>query len=187
MSPRPSKRGTIGFVTEPLGTRILLASSVGVLVLATMVWMSGSDMFFGSMLFLVVAGWGLLAVYGLISFARAARHRAGHWLQEWALVWLGCAVVFVGSLGVGVAGVPEDVRIRLSRDALIDAGQRVLAGEHPSRAGLYGFGRTTVVGECAMLEIGTIAVDSFGFAYCPAAAPPAFEHVNGALYRYAYD
>ena len=49
------ERGTIGFVTEPIGTRVLLASSVGVLVLATMVWLSGGDMFFGSMLLVVVA------------------------------------------------------------------------------------------------------------------------------------
>ncbi len=170
-----------GFVTEPMGARILLALSVGVLVLATMVWLSGDDMFFGSMLLVVTAGWGLLAVYGVVSFVRAARRRTGHWLREWAFVSLACLVAFVGSVGVGVAGLPEDVRIWLSRDALVDAGQRVLAGHHPSRAGLYGLGQTTVVGDCAMLETGSFAMDSFGFAYCPTHVPSAFELVDGAL------
>ena len=38
-----------------------------------------------------------------------------------------------------------------------------------------------------MLGTGTFAMDSFGFAYCPTQAPSGFEHVDGALYKYAYD
>ena len=64
---------------------------------------------------------------------------------------------------------------------------RVLAGEHPSRAGLYGLGETTVVGDWAIPATGTFVMDSFGFAYRPTQAAPAFEHVNGGLYKYGYD
>jgi hypothetical protein len=96
-------------------------------------------------------------------------------------------VAFLGSVGVGVAGAPEHVRIWLSRDALIDAGERVLAGEHPSRAGLYGFGQTSILDDCAVLETSTFMISSIGFAYCPTREPAAFEHLGGALYKYVYD
>ena len=165
----------------------MLAVSVGFLVLATMVWSSGEDMFIGWMLLVVTGGWGLLAVYGIVSFVRAARVRPAHWLRQWALVWLGCLVAFLGSVGIGVAGAPEHVRIWLSRDALVDAGEQVLAGQHPRRAGLYGLGETSILGDCAMLETGTFVISSFGFAYCPTGEPTAFEHVGGALYKYVYD
>lgn len=165
----------------------MLAAAVGFLVIATLVWMSGEDMLIGLMLLVVTGGWGLLAVYGIASFVRAARSRTSHWLQQWAIVWLGCVAALLGSFGLGIAGAPEGVRISLSRDSLIEAGERVLAGEHPTRAGLYGFSETSIVGDCAMLETGTFAIDSYGFAYCPTGERPGYEHLGGALYKYAYD
>jgi hypothetical protein len=165
----------------------MLAAAVGFLVMATLVWMSGEDMLIGLMLLLVAGGWSLVAVYGIASFVRAARSRSSHWLQQWAIVWLGCLAAFLGSFGLGVAGAPEGVRISLSRDSLIDAGERVLVGEHPTRAGLYGFSETSIVEDCAMLETGSVAIDSFGFAYCPTGARPGDEHLGGALYKYSHD
>jgi hypothetical protein len=94
----------------------------------------------------------------------------------------------VGSVGIGVTGVPENARIALSRSALVDAGERVLAGQHPSRAGLYGFTRTEVSGDCALLQVGTVMIDSFGFAYCPTPTSARFEDdLGGGLYRYSFD
>ena len=156
--------------------------------MATLVWLSGADMFFGSLLLLVLFGWGALGLLGGASFARAARVRREGWLHDWALVWVGCLAALVGSVAIGVTGVPENVRIALSRGALVDAGERVLWGEHPSRAGLYGFTRTEVSGGCALLQIGTVMIDSFGFAYCPTASSARFEDdLGGGLYRYLFD
>lgn len=179
--------GTMDLVTQPTWVKILLAASVAFLTLATLVWSSGEDMFFGSMLLVVAAGWGLVGLYGIVSFVRAAQSRTRHWLRSVAVTWIGCVAAFLGSVGIGLAGVPEDVRIWLSRDALIDAGRQVLAGEHPTRAGLYGFGDTSIVDDCAMLETSTFAISSSGFAYCPTHEPTAFEHVGGSLYRYTFD
>lgn len=81
------------------------------------------------------------------------------------------------------------IRFRLSRDALVDAGRQVLRGEHPIRAGLYSFGETSVMGDCAMLRTGTFAISEFGWAYCPTGrpVPPDSEHVEGQLYKYDFD
>lgn len=175
------------FVTEPRWARIGVAASVGLLMMATMVWSSGEDMFFGLLLIVVLGGWGLLALYGIVSFVQAARERAPSWFRRWSLGSLGCLVAFVGSAGVGAAGVPEDVRIRVSRGALVDAGERVLAGEHPTRAGLYGLGHTSVSGDCALLETGSFMISSFGFAYCPNGTAAGHEHLGGGLYKYFFD
>lgn len=160
---------------------------VGLLAGATFVWSSGQDMFVGLLLLVVPVGWGLLALERVVSLLRAVRNRARGGLRSWAVGSLGCLVVLVGSVGICAAGVPEDVRVRLSRAALVDAGERVLAGEHPERAGLYGLSDTTVADDCALLETGTFAVSSFGIAYCPAGAPPGYHPVGGPLYEYSYD
>ncbi len=175
------------YVIDSRWTGIALPASVGLLILATMVWLSGADMLIGWMLIVVLGGWSLVAIHASVSFVRLAPTRPPHWFREWAVVSLGCLAAFTASMGVGFAGVPEDVRIGLSRDALIDAGKKVLAGEHPARAGLYGFRDTRVSSACAMLETGGFAIDSFGFAYCPTRAPAGFEHVGGPLYKYTYD
>ena len=70
--------GTMVLVTQPTWAKMLLAASVAFLTLATLVWSSGEDMFFGSMLLVVAAGWGLVGLYGIVSFARAAQSRTEH-------------------------------------------------------------------------------------------------------------
>jgi hypothetical protein len=71
---------------------------------------------------------------------------------------------------------------------LVDADQRVLKGEHPRRAGSYSFGRTSVMGDCAMLRTGTSAISGLGGAYCPTGRPARpSEHVDGQLYTYDFD
>ncbi len=73
----------------------------------------------------------------------------------------------VGSVAVGATCGPEGVRLGLSRAVLVAAGEKVLAGEQPRRAGLYGFRNSFASGGCAFLEAGTFGIESFGFAYCP--------------------
>lgn len=67
------------------------------LALATLVWSSGDDMFFGLMLLLVLGGWGLLGLFGVASFVHAARSGSPRWLTRWALVWLGFAYCPAGT------------------------------------------------------------------------------------------
>jgi hypothetical protein len=165
----------------------VVALSVGVLVVTTLVWSSGEDMSIGWLLLVVPAGWGLLALHRAVTLVRAAREGVPRRLRPWAVGTLGCMVALVGTAGICAAGWPEDVRVRVSRGALVDAGERVLAGEHPIRAGLYGFSGTTVSGDCALLETGAFMIDSFGIAYCPAGAPSWYEPLGGALYEYSYD
>lgn len=174
-------------VTEPLWLRVMAWSAAGILGAATLIWSSGSDMLLGGVLLFVLGGWATLGLWALAWFGRAARTRRPHWLRDWASVWLGCMAALVGSVAVGASGAPEAVRLGLSRGALIEAGERVLSGEHPSRGGLYSFSDTRVINGCAMLETGRFAVDSFGFAYCPMGDPGGFEHLGGSLYRYAHD
>ena len=175
-------------VSEQRGSRVVAGVAVGFLVAATLVWSSGEDMFFGLLLVIVLGGWGLVAVHGVASLVVAGHERAPQWFRRWAIGSIGGLVAFVGSLGIGAAGVPEDVRIRLSRDDLTNAGERVLAGEHPTRAGLYGLSETRVTDDrCALLETGNFAVSSFGFAYCPDGRRPGSEHLGGGLYKYSYD
>jgi hypothetical protein len=174
-------------VVERRWNKVVLVVSVVFLVVATMVWLSGFDMFLGSMLLVVVGGWALVAVCGIVTFARAARGGSERWFQRWTVVWLGCLVALVGSVGIGLAGVPDEARVRLSRGALRNAGERVLAGEEPSRAGLYGFRRTSIEGGCAMMETAIVAIDVVGFAYCPSGGPAAFEDLGGGLYQYHLD
>lgn len=174
-------------VVERPWANVALAVSVAFLVVATMVWLSGFDMFIGSMLFVVAGGWGLLAAYGIVSFARAAQGGSERWFQRWTVVWLGCLVALVGSVGIGLAGMPEEARVWLSRGALTNAGERVLAGEQPTRAGLYGFRGTSIEGGCAIMDTAIIAIDVVGFAYCPTRAPAAFGDLGGGLYQYYLD
>ena len=162
-------------------------ATVGLLIGATLVWSSGEDMLFGLLLVVVMGGWGLVALERSVSLVRAVRDRRSGRLRSWAVGSLACLVALVGAAGLSAAGVPEDVRIRVSRRALVDAGERVLAGEHPARAGLYGLSDTTVSGDCALLETGTFMISSFGFAYCPTGGRAGFEPVGGALYEYSYD
>ena len=171
---------------DPPWTRFVAWGAAGFLGVATLIWSSGGDMFIGLLMLLVLGGWGALGLWGFASFVRAARTRPIHWLRDWATVWLGCAVALLGSVAIGVTGAPEAVRIDLSRKALVDAGNSVLAGEHPDRAGLYGFSETRVSGDCALLETGTFAIDSFGFAYCPKGNPGGFEDLGGGLFKYYY-
>ena len=171
-------------VRESLWSRVVVWTIAGFLAIATLVWSSGGDMLIGLVLVLVLAGWSVLGLYGITSFVRAARTRLPHWLRDWASVWLGCLAALVASVGIAATGVPEDLRIAVSRGALIDAGEKVLAGDHPSRAGLYGFSETRLADGCAMLETGTFAIDSFGFAYCPTQSPTGFDALGGGLFKY---
>ena len=168
--------------------KVVAWGASGFMVVATLVWLSGPDMFFGSMLLLVLVGWGALGLLGVTAFVRAARSRPEGWLHDWAPAWVGCAAALVASVALGVTGAPEGARIALSRSALIDAGEKVLAGEHPCRAGLYGLGRTQVSGGCALLQIGTAFIDSLGFAYCPTGSSGRFDDdLGGGLYTFSFD
>jgi len=169
--------------------RLLVTATVAVLVPSTLVWLSGLDMLVGLMLLFVPLGWGLLLAYGVLSFVRAVRLRRDRWLEQQAVGWAACLLACTVALQLGVLGVPEEVRFRISADALAAAGERVLAGEHPTRAALYTFERTRVEDGCALLTSGLFFISEYGWAYCPdrRLASPAFQHVDGALYTYDFD
>jgi hypothetical protein len=179
--------GPWGAMNATRRTAVLVATCVAVLSLATLLWLSGEDMILGWMLIFVVVGWGLLVAFGIVLSVRARRHRSVR--HRLVLGWICCSLALTGSLAIGFAGVPEHIRFRLSRDALIDAGQQVLKGEHPKRAGLYSFDKTSVMGDCAMMRTGTFAISEFGWAYCPTGrpVPPSSKHVEGQLYKYDFD
>ena len=167
-------------------TRLLARALTGLLTVSTLIWTSGADMLFGSMLILVVVGTIAFGLWCVASFVVAVRPRTHDWFHLWGTTWIGCIAVLVGCAGLGFVGVAEDVRIELSRSALIEAGENVLAGEHPDRAGLYGFQETIVSGDSALLETGTFAIDSFGIAYCPKGGRPGFTDLGGGLYAYSF-
>ena len=136
------------------------------LTLATLVWLSGTDMLLGMLLF-VPLGWAVLGACGLVSLVRAGRARTTHaWRRDEAPLWLGCLIGLVASTGLGLAGVPEHLRYVSSRPALVRAGEDVLDGGHPARAGLYGLRTTRVEDGCAVLVTATFFVSESGYAYC---------------------
>jgi len=138
---------------------------------------------------IVLLGWGLLGAYGILSFVRAARDRDERWLERQAIGWASCLLALTVTLQLGFLGAPENVRIWISADALADAGERVLTGEHPTRAALYGFDETRVEDGCALLTTSRFFISESGWAYCPNGDPRSgrFEHVQGALYTYFFD
>lgn len=169
--------------------RVLVGATVAFLGPITLVWLSGTDMFIGWLLLIVPLGWGLLGAYGVLSFVRAARDRGDRWLERQAIGWTSCLVVSTVTLQLGWVGASENVRIWISADALASAGERVLAGEHPTRAALYGFDQTRVMDGCALMTTARLAIDESGWAYCPQGQPSSqpFNHVRGSLYSYSFD
>lgn len=167
--------------------RVLLATSVGLLVLATEVWLSGPDMFFGWILVVVVSGWSLVALVLMTGVAIIWRRSGVRSLGSQMVACAACLLACVLSVGVGLFGVPEYVRMKLSRGALIEAGEAVLSGKNPARAGLYGFVATSVTEGCAILSTGSWALAEFGWGYCPDGTPPSqeFEHADGPLFTYS--
>ncbi|MGI8685592.1 MAG: hypothetical protein ACR2MO_10985 [Acidimicrobiales bacterium] len=164
-----------------------MTASLGILVAATLVWLSGSDMFFGYLLLVVPLGWVVVAAYLII--ATVVDWRRGDSARPGLIASAAGVLALIAAVGVGFSGVAESVRIAASRDALTSAGQAVLAGGHPARAGLYGFEATSISEGCAILTSGTVFIGEFGWAYCPAGTPASsrFEYVGGALYTYTVD
>ena len=165
----------------------MLAAAVSFLVIATLVWMSGEDMLIGLMLLVVIGGWSLLAVYGIASFVRAARSRSSRWLQQWAVAWLGCTTAFLGSFGLGIAGAPEGVRISLSRDSLIDAGERVLAGEHLTTRDSTGSARRASSGIAPFLRQALSRLSRSVLRTAPRAGDPGTKTSAARFTSTAYD
>jgi len=62
-------------VTERPGTNAAAAAggAAAVLTVATLVWTSGTDMFIGRLLLVVVFGWSALGLWGLASCLRKRR------------------------------------------------------------------------------------------------------------------
>ena len=160
----------------------LLVIAVFSVATLTLVWLSSPDMFVGWLMLIVPLGWSLIGVFALVAVVTRSPR-----LHQPRVVWRVCLGTCLVSIGAGLMGVSEQIRIALSRDALVDAGQRVLAGERPTRAALYGLKHTSVSGGCALMTTGGLFIDSFGWAYCPDGAPEAFEPVGGSLYKFAFD
>ena len=100
-------------------------------------------------------------------------------------------VALITSLILGAFGVPGKIRLAVSAPALAQAGKRVLEGEEPKTARLYGFRETREQHGCAILTTQAIFIDEYGWAYCPQGPPPAYSKetflpVGRDLYRYTF-
>lgn len=76
---------------------------------ARLVWTSGSDMFFGLLLLVVVGGWGALAAGGAASFVGHPRRAGQYGLSATSVVGR-CAFLETGTFAVesfGIAYCPE--------------------------------------------------------------------------------
>lgn len=169
--------------------RGLAAASVAFPATATLVWLSGVDMLIGLLFPCVIVAWAILGAFTFVISRRTA-DTAPRWRR--VLAAGAAAAVTVGTLGA--LGVPAAVRFAASARELANAGQRVLDGGSPGRAGLYGFSSTRVYGGCAILVTQNFFIDEYGWAYCPSGPPEIrlvhkerFELRRGNLYAYAFE
>ncbi|MFB9878059.1 hypothetical protein ACFFMN_08955 [Planobispora siamensis] len=112
-----------------------------------------------------------------------------HWVR-WAAVPLMAAVV----AGLGSAGVPQDVRFALSRASMEQVAHAVSTGAEPEGGGrqIGLFSVSSVVRTGGGVSFGlrdTGFLDTHGFAWFPAGAPPqepetSYEHLEGPWYEW---
>jgi hypothetical protein len=149
----------------------LAPAMVGVVVVGILLTMSGVDWLYGYLPIAVLAAW--LLTFSLLVQRERAR-------ALWCL--LVCSIL---AFGVGIVGFSSLVRLRVSEPQLVAAGQQILAGEEPTRAGSYTILSSWTDGECAVMETQDFFIDSHGVAYCE--GPPGsgfFTHRFGQLYDY---
>ena len=156
---------------QRLVDRWLAPAMVGVVVVGILLTMSGVDWMIGYLPIAVFAAW--LLTFSLLVQRERAR-------ALWCLVV--CSIV---AFGVGIVGLSSLARLRVSEPQLVAAGQQILAGEEPTRAGSYTILSSWTDGECAVMETQDFFIDSHGVAYCEGpAASGFFTHRFGRLYDY---
>ena len=149
---------------------------IGIVVTGALLTMSGVDWLFGYLAVGVLASW-------LMTFALLVQRERARAL--WCLIV--CSVV---AFGAGSVGLPDTMRMRASEPQLVAAGQQILAGEEPARAGTYTILGSWTDGECAVMQTQRDPVfgfSSYGVAYCE--GPPesgSLTHRFNDLYDYAY-
>ncbi len=154
----------------------LAPAMIGLVVTGALLTMSGVDWLFGYLAIGVLAAW-------LMTFALLVQRERARAL--WCLIV--CSVV---AFGAGSVGLPDTVRMRASEPQLVAAGQQILAGEEPARAGTYTILSSWTDGECAVMETQTdplLGFSSYGVAYCEGQPESgSLTHRFNDLYDYAY-
>lgn len=147
----------------------LMIAAVGVCVLALG---AGSDWMIGYLpLVTVVVG----SATFLYFFVR-------RWNRQLNLLMAFGAV----ALGVSLSGIPEGVRLRIEEPRIVAAGQQVLEGEAPGRAGSYRILDSWTVRDCAVMSTQSFFIDDHGVAYCEQApASDLLQHRFGKIYTYS--
>ena len=156
--------------------RWLAPAMIGLVVTGALLTMSGVDWLLGYLAIGVLAAW-------LMTFALLVQRERARAL--WCLIV--CSVV---AFGAGSVGLPDTVRMRASEPQLVAAGQQILAGEEPTRAGTYTILSSWTDGECAVMETQTdplLGFSSYGVAYCEGQPESgSLTHRFNDLYDYAY-
>lgn len=146
---------------------------VAIVVVGILAAVSGPDRAIG---FLPV---GLLGVWWL-TFVFLAQRRQGTALAS--LVALSLLAV-----GAGILSIPSEVRLRTSEGQIAAAGERILRGESPDRAGSYWILDSWVDGDCAVMRTQSFVLDDYGIAYCAGSPDSGFlSHRFGDVYDYAH-
>lgn len=145
---------------------------VAVVVVGILAALSGPDLVIG---FLPV---GLLGVW-MLTFAFLVQRRHGVALAS-------LAILSVLAVGAGVLSIPSEVRLRTSEGRIAAAGERILRGESPERAGSYRILDSWVDGDCAVMRTQSLVLDDYGIAYCAGEPDSGFlSHRFGRIYDYA--
>jgi hypothetical protein len=145
---------------------------VAITVVGILAALSGPDRVIG---FLPV---GLLGLW-MLTFAFLVQRRQGAALAS-------LVVLSVLAVGAGVLSIPSEVRLRTSEGQIAAAGEQVLRGESPERAGSYWILDSWVDGDCAVMRTQSFVLDDYGIAYCAGSPDSGFlSHRFGRIYDYA--
>ncbi|MFN7150603.1 MAG: hypothetical protein ACK4V6_14145 [Microthrixaceae bacterium] len=91
------------------------------------------------------------------------------------------------AVGAGILSIPSEVRLRTSEGQIAAAGERILRGESPERAGSYWILDSWIDGDCAVMRTQSFVLDDYGIAYCAGTPDSGFlSHRFGQIYDYAY-
>lgn len=177
-----STRGLVGPVGGPASERSVrsqrLSRSIGptmvvIVVAGTLVAVSGPDRVIG---FLPV---GMLGAW-MLTFAFLVQRRQGVALAS-------LVILSVLAVGAGILSIPSELRLRTSQGQIAAAGEQVLRGESPERAGSYWILDSWVDGDCAVMRTQSFVLDDYGVAYCAGEPASGFlSHRFGRIYDDAH-
>lgn len=146
---------------------------VTIVAVGVLLAMSGDDWMIGYLFVGVFAAW-------LMTFALLLQRERARAL--WCLI-----VVSIVAVGAGAVGLPSTIRLRFDEPQIVAAGQQILAGEAPTRAGTHHIVSSWADGECAVMETQELFFSRYGVAYCEGQPESGFlTRRFGDIYDYAY-